>query len=63
MEGIKAKADLTAVTEKSAKDILDKQIELLSKASEFVANDRNLIQYLPEISHAFNAAYSLRYKG
>ena len=63
MEGIKAKADLTAVTEKSAKDILDKQIELLSKASEFVANDRSLIQYLPEISHAFNGAYSLRYKG
>lgn len=63
MEDIKEKADLTAATEKSAKDILDKQLELLSNACEFVADDRGLIQYLPEISHAFNETYCLRYKG
>lgn len=36
------------------KEILRKQLELLSKASETVSQDRELIKYLPALSNAIN---------
>ena len=51
----KETADSTAATEKSAKEkVLNKQLELLSKASETVSQDRELIKYLPALSHAIS---------
>lgn len=51
----KETADSTAATEKSAKEkVLNKQLELLSKASETVSQDRELIKYLPALSNAIN---------
>lgn len=62
METAEAKetADFTAATEKSAKErVLNKQLELLSKASETVSQDRELIKYLPALSHAISEICSL----
>ena len=51
----KETADSTAATEKSAKEkVLNKQLELLSKASETVSQDRELIKYLPALSNAIS---------
>ena len=55
MAETKKTADFTAATEKSAKErVLNKQLELLSKASETVSQDREMIKYLPALSHAIS---------
>lgn len=49
-------ADIVAATTKSAKikNILDKQLELLSKASKIAVDDKELVENLPAISHAIS---------
>lgn len=55
MPEAKETADFTAATEKSAKEkVLNKQLKLLSTASETVSQDRELIKYLPALSHAIS---------
>lgn len=48
------KTDLTIKTQgqSAQRDVLEKQLELISKVSEECANDVQVIKYLPDLTHA-----------
>ncbi len=57
---VEKNTDLVSSEQNRQNEILDKQIELISQASEMCAENTALIQYLPALSQALNATITAK---